>query len=276
MSLDLPPLLGNMPVGFMAAVGLLRVVSAEARLSWDPITQCARLDGIDRDALLDHLVEWMKGRADSPELQLADDVRGTTPERYREIVSGASDATLAWVRALWREDGNEIAPTRLCLTGGPQRMIKMARELAGKLDPDKVRGGAKHVREKFVEALFGPWVYADEVASWGWDPATYRPGARTATEPSKTKLSGVAAAYWLAWESLPCFPNMPGRGTLGFEYRPKARAWTWTTWSVPLDIHAVGALLRRPEEGTALGGQQYRAGIVFAGQIQFFEPGRAF
>lgn len=120
-----------------------------------------------------------------------------------------------------------------------------------------------------------PWVYADEVASWGWDPATYRPGARTATEPSKTKLSGVAAAYWLAWESLPCFPNMPGRGTLGFEYRPKARAWTWTTWSVPLDIHAVGALLRRPEEGTALGGQQYRAGIVFAGQIQFFEPGRA-
>lgn len=274
MALELPSIVGNTPVGFMAALGLLRVAPHGVRLRWLPSTQSALLSGIDRESLLKHLVARMRGRANSPELQLADDVRGMTLERYREIVANSNDETLAWVRAFWREEGETIEPTGLCLTGGPQRMIKMARELADRLDPGRVRGGAKRVTDQFSEALFDPWAYADDVASWGWDPATYRPGARTSTEPSKTKLTGVAPAYWLAWESLPCFPNVPGTGTLGFEYRPRARAWTWQTWEVPLDIHAVEALLRRPEEVVALGGQRYRAGIVFAGQIQFFEPGR--
>lgn len=30
----------------------------------------------------------------------------------------------------------------------------------------------------------------------------------------------------------------------------------------------------RPDEAIALGGIRYQSGIVFAGQIQFFEPGR--
>ena len=274
MSLELSGLLGSVPVGFMAAVGLLRIAPAGCRLSWHAATRCAQISGIDREPLLDHLVGHMRNRAASPELHLADDVRKMRPERYHEIVSSCAGSTLDWVRAFWWEEGEEIHPTALCLTGGPQRMIKMARELAERLDPERGRGGAGRVRDKFAEALFGPWQYADDVSSWGWDPSTFRPGATTSDAPTNMKLAGVAAAYWLAWESLPLFPNLPGQGTLNFDPQRNARGWAWCTWSEPLDVHAVRALVRRPAEAAALGGQRYRSGIAFAGQIQFFEPAR--
>ena len=273
MPLELNPMQGHVPVGFMAAVGLLRVAPQGARLSWNPTSQTAELHGVEREAILDHLVAHMAGRHQSPELQIADDVRKFDVEAFRAQYDAADESVAEWLRAWWREDGKDgkAETTDLCLTGGPQRMIKMARELAQDLDPTRKKGAEKAVRAKFEEALFGPWRYADARASWGWDPATYRPGALTSDAPTSMKLAGVAGAYWLAWESQPLFPCLHGQGTLGFEHRP--RAWTWPTWAEPLDIHAVPALLRQPQEAPALGGKRYRSGIVFAGQIQWFEPG---
>lgn len=274
MPLELTALQGQTPIGFMAAVGLLRIAPSGTKLGWNPSSQTAELFGLDREPLFAHLLKHMTGRAESSELQLADDVRGFTQERFRAAYDNAAEPLASWLRAWWREDGKDgkTTPTDLCLTGGPQRMIKMARELAQELDPARRKGAPRLVQNKFDEALFGPWRYQDDFASWGWDPATYRPGALTANAPSIMKMQGVAAAYWLAWESQPLFPCIHGVGTLGFESRP--RAWTWATWQVPLDTHAVQALLRQPQEAAALGGMRYRSGIVFAGQIQYFEPAR--
>lgn len=272
--LELSPMLGHMPVGFMAAVGLLRIAPAGARLSWNRASQAAELHGVERDVILDHLVVHMAGRHQSPELHVADDVRKFDVDSFRALYETADPSLGEWLRAWWREDGKDgkAETTDLCLTGGPQRMIKMARELAQDLDPNRKKGAEKFVRAKFEEALFGPWRYADSQASWGWDPTTFRPGAMTSNAPTAMKLAGVAGAYWLAWESQPLFPCLHGQGTLGFEFRP--RAWTWPTWAEPLDIHAVRALMRQPQEARAIGGSRYRSSIVFAGQIQWFEPGR--
>jgi hypothetical protein len=276
MLLELTALQGHTPIGFMAALGLLRVSPTGTRLSWNRITQTAELHGIEREVLVAHLLQLMTGRAASPELQLADDVRRFDVDRFRTEYDAAAEPLASWLRCWWREDGHEAhaTPTDLCLTGGPQRMIKMARELAKTLDPTRKKGAEIFVRAKFEEALFGPWCYEDDNASWGWDPATYRPGALTSRAPSEMKMEGVAGAYWLAWEAQPLFPCIHGEGTLGFVSRP--RAWTWATWAEPLDIHAVRALMRRPEEARALGGTRYRSGIVFAGQIQYFEPAMPF
>jgi hypothetical protein len=173
---------------------------------------------------------------------------------------------------LGREDGDELAPTDLCFTSGQQRYIRMARELTQSLDPDADAKAADRVRDKFAEALFGPWRYEDDVHSWGWDPATLRLGALTPKAPTSMKLDGVAAAYWLAWVCQPMLPCIHGLGTLGFEHRP--RAWTWPTWSTPLNREAVRALLRQPEEALALGGRRYRAGVTKSGHYSSFEPGR--
>ncbi len=272
MPLELTPMQGYTPIGFLAALGLLRVSPPGTKLSWNRTTQTAELHGTEREALLQHLLAHMTGRATSPELQLADDVRKFDVERFRSEYEQADDQLASWIRAWWREDGKDgnATPTDLCLTGGPQRMIKMARELARDLDPGRKKGAADFVRVKFEEALFGPWRYEDDYASWGWDPASYRPGALTSNAPTQMKMEGVAAAYWLAWEAQPLFPCIHGQGTLGFEFRP--RAWTWATWGEPLDVHAVRALLRQQQEAKALRGTRYRSGIVFAGQIQYFEP----
>jgi hypothetical protein len=276
MLLELPGLQGHTPIGFMAGMGLLRIAPKGTRLSWNRLTQSAELHGIERGPLLDHLLHHMTGRADAPELQLADDVRKFSVDKFREHYELAEEPLASWMRAWWREDGKagNTTPTDLCLTGGPQRLIKMARELARDLDPGRKKGADKFVLAKFEEALFGPWRYEDDYASWGWDPATYRPGALTARAPAEMKMEGVAGAYWLGWESQPLFPCIHGEGTLGFESRP--RAWTWATWAEPLDLHAVTALMRQPQEALAIGGKRYRSGIVFAGQIQYFEPARLF
>lgn len=276
MLLELPALHGHTPIGFMAALGLLRISPAGIRLGWNRATQTAELYGIERDILIAHLLQVMTGRAASPELQLVDDVRKFDVERFRTEYESATEPLASWLRSWWREDGNEVhvTPTDLCFTSGPQRMIKRARELAAALDPIRKKGAENFVRRKFEEALFGPWRYEDDYSSWGWDPATYRPGALTSMAPTEMKMEGVAGAYWLAWEAQPLFPCIHGKGTLGFEWRP--RAWTWATWEEPLDIYAVRALMRRPEEARALGGTRYRSGIVFAGNFQYFEPAMPF
>jgi hypothetical protein len=274
MSLVLAPLRGDVPVSYMAALGLLRVVPEGCRLSWDPVTKVARMEGIERDELLDYLALHMRGRHASPELVLTEkgDVRGMTPDQYQVMVAAADEATLAWVRCWWREDGDKIIPTDLCLTGGPQRFIKLGRELAEKLDPERNKAADKKVRQHFEEALFGPWLYKDAFTSWGWDPSSYRPGATTHEAPTKMNPQGVAAAYWLAWESQLLFPCLPGKGTLGFQRQP--RRWNWVTWQEPLDRHAVKALLRQPEEALSLGGARLQSRIINAGQYQFMMTGR--
>lgn len=279
MRLELTALQGHTPIGFMAGAGLLRIAPVGTRLSWNRTTQTAELHGLERDALLTHVLQHMTGRAQAPELQLADDVRKFAVDTFRAAYEQAEEPLASWLRAWWREDGKEAkdgmaTPTNLCLTGGPMRMIKMARELAEHLDPTRKKGAEKTVRSQFEEALFGPWRYADRYASWGWDPASFRLGALTAHAPTDMKMEGVAGAYWLAWESQPLFPCIHGAGTLGFEFRP--RAWTWATWAEPLDLPAVQALLRQPQEARALGGTRYRSGIVMAGQIQYFEPATPF
>lgn len=272
MQIELTALHGHTPIGFMAALGLLRILPIGTRLSWNRTTQVAELHGLQRESLLEHLMQHMDGRSTSAELKLADDVRKFSVEAFRSAYEQADESQAYWMRAWWREDGKDgnATPTDLCLTGGPQRMIKMARELARALDPTRKKGAKQFTQTKFEEALFGPWRYEDDFASWGWDPATFRPGALTSSAPATMKMEGVAAAYWLAWESQPMFPCIHGQGTLGFESRP--RAWTWATWAEPLDLHAVRALLRRPQEVGVLGGKRYRSRIVFAGQIQYFEP----
>ena len=276
MLLELPALQGYTPIGFMAGLGLLRVAPLGTRLSWNQSTQTAELHGVGRDALLTHLLQHMTGRAQAPELQLADDVRKFSVNTFRAAYELAEEPLASWIRTWWREEEKDgmATPTNLCLTGGPQRLIKMARELAKDLDPTRKPGADQLVRAKFEEALFGPWRYQDDYASWGWDPTTFRPGALTSNAPSEMKMEGVAGAYWLAWESQPLFPCVHGVGTLGFEFKP--RAWTWATWGVPLDLPAAAALMRQPQEAPAIGGTRYRSGIVMAGQIQYFEPAMPF
>jgi hypothetical protein len=55
----------------------------------------------------------------------------------------------------------------------------------------------------------------DDVASIGWDPGAIKRGAtiQGGKDPSSAKHLSVAAAQWLAWESLPFFPARWMAGT---------------------------------------------------------------
>jgi hypothetical protein len=110
--------------------------------------------------------------------------------------------------------------------------------------PDKKRGDAVNA-ESFREALFGPWKYADNQHSRGWDPATILMGAFTPQDPSPMKKAGVRAAVWLAMESLPFFPCFfdGGLATCGFVRKGRKNSFHWAVWEAPLSLAAVRALL---------------------------------
>jgi len=95
------------------------------------------------------------------------------------------------------------------------------------------------------EALFGPWKYADNQHSLGWDPATILMGAFTPKAPTSMSKTGVRAAVWLAIESLPFFPCFfeDGLATCGFVKKGRKQSFHWAVWEAPLSLAAVRTLL---------------------------------
>jgi hypothetical protein len=148
----------------------------------------------------------------------------------------------------------------------------MARELAVRLDPDTV--GEDRVRDAFREALIGPWQYADKkVHSWGWDVNAQRDKA-TAREDPEGASSGVAGAYWLAWEALPLFPVIGGHA-LG----AGRRSWSWPLSSRLLSLAATRSLLLCAPllddiERRAMGVERWQTTIAQSGRLGFFQPAR--
>ena len=105
---------------------------------------------------------------------------------------------------------------------------------------------ADHVRiEAYTEALYGPWTYSDDQHSLGWDPTTMKLGAFSYKEPTAMANSGVRAAVWLAFESLPLFPCFfsDRLEVRAFQYRAREFALCWPTWRSPISLETLVSLL---------------------------------
>jgi hypothetical protein len=133
------------------------------------------------------------------------------------------------------------------MSGGPQKFLASVRELAGSLSEDKPGKKAKSAAVSYREALFGRWRYKDDQHSLGWDPSTIKLGAFTSDAPTSMKNTGVRAAVWLAFESLPLFPCFAGpHGKLQVRaFRHDRRDFTlcWPVWRPAISIETLKSLL---------------------------------
>lgn len=228
------------PLKVMAAFGLLRLCDQlperlgrvaldwEGEGLWRPVllTESA----VSKEELIESLLVAMKGRADAPEWTWADDLKVPVEEfsmRLRQAEADQGGAQLSSFLAAFSSDvvvndrTQRTRPTALDMTGGQQRFLAMARDLAKSLDVMKIRSDSDRQRiwASFQEALFGPWQYQEKVHSRGWDPTTEALYALRAKDPSKDDAMGVRAAVWLAHESMPLFPVVAASGrhrTVGF------------------------------------------------------------
>lgn len=242
--LVLPALSGANPLGFLAALGVLDAVSAvnpDATLRWtgELVPQAVVSGAGDLDALLEILEDDQQRWKNSVVLRFpgAEPLADAKPEQatlrgwyeaVRDKGDPYSDGNL--LCALVAEDAfdnnKKAKPTHLHFTAGQQRFLEMVRELASSVD-----------RDRFEEAILGPWRYDSKLPSLSWDARGERIYAVRATNPSSEKRLGVPGADWLAFRGLVFYPvkrtERGGLRTTACDAEWKRSAFRWPLWSAP-------------------------------------------
>jgi CRISPR-associated endonuclease/helicase Cas3 len=202
-----------------------------------------------RNTARDHLLAALKDAVPSPELALGQRPDCTIEEfrQHARSLRGESQlstrATVDMLASFGAEvSGNpseRIEPTPFCfITGsGHQWFLDTARDLMARVSEKKLR-----------EALFVPWVYADEKLTMRWDPLDDRRYALMDRDPtaSDNKSTTVWMANLLAYVALshfPCVAVSRGAATACWALDKESSSFCWPVWQKPLGPDSIRSIL---------------------------------
>jgi hypothetical protein len=254
---------GNNLLGFLAALGTLRVLTlaepgAEIRMRWEegigwrPIVNHSRL--ATGEELIETLTKRVCGEASiNPAWGIADDLTLSCLDFRMDLATEVAKATPASREAadFLAAFGSDVFGTgpkkerisdtefRTMSGAGHQHFLGFMRELAVLTD-------AQHLRR----ALLEEWDYADGRPSLRWDSADYRPHALRADDPAGDPIKTMRGANRLAVEALPLFPTVASAKqirTVAFLDRQGETEVTWPIWTEALDLSTVSSLLTMEE-----------------------------
>jgi len=275
---------GADPLGFLAALGALRVLDEHfhgsdferPRLAWtdrgywrptafgvESIAHVvdivmADLQVCERDPVFRFAYSKDPPRRVEPnhEKSIADLKAPPNVQRelYREIATSSSPEGTRSSRML-SAFGTEIAtdnggfakPTALHFTAGQQQFLDMA---------TKLRAGVG--AEDFERALCEPMDPDSDLPSFSWSATGQRLYAYRAGDPSGDQRKSCAGTEWLALRGLSfmkCFPELSGQlsgrhpatRTTGVRGGWKDAAFTWPLWTPPATVRSIESLLRTPD-----------------------------
>lgn len=256
------------PLGYFAALGLLRVLDEQAasRSAPAPTLRFTRegppvpvlQTDLDVDDLLEAVVVDARRQGDNPALQLAyrDDgerilptAKGAirdlkpSPQLARQFLAQCaggsrrvSGLVAGWFSELVTDHNGNTKPTSFHFTAGQQTFLAMVEDLRQGITTADVR-----------EALFGPWLNHSSLPSLSWDASAARNYALRASNPSGEKRGSVPAANWLGVVAMEFFPVVPARGrlvTTAVSGGWKDSTFCWPLWDVSLTGRAIASLLR--------------------------------
>jgi len=251
------------PLGFLAAVGVLRLLAGNpdtqaARLrwamagTWQPEIVGLKCKPKELPAALLHCpgvplesVALLGKNIKVPQSTFHN-VAIAAQGAARRGNRAAADLVAAFGSEAFLDREERIQYTDLCfITGsGHQDFLSTAEKLNEKVTP-----------EHLESAVFGPW-QLDMGLSLRWDPSDASEYALQWRDPSKEGKSAVWGANWLAFQSLPCFPTQPGppagaarvvRTTGFFRARRQDPEFRWPVWTTPLSLPSVCSLLAHAE-----------------------------
>lgn len=266
---------GANPLGFLAALGLLRSLEDTSDGSMETLSLAWRDEGYWRpelhgvtsqdevvDRVMRDLESWKNERViefaysdDGRELDVGEgggkqDLKprpGLQRRRFDQAARRASDGHLRTARFLAAfgtdvavDNNGNIKPTALHFTAGQQQFLRMVRQLR-----DGLR--IEHVQE----ALRGPWTYSSSLPSLSWTGTGARLWALRASDPSKEKRGSCPGAEWLAFLGLSCFVCAPVTTfagpkvvTTGVRGGWKDSSFAWPLWSRPAELRTILSLLQ--------------------------------
>ncbi|MBL8216014.1 MAG: hypothetical protein JNK87_35150 [Bryobacterales bacterium] len=251
---------GSNPLGYLAALGTLRLLSQQhpaVRMHWTRDTAAWRpvLSGIDLAS--DALIAALLAAPAFPAIESAPLGKNITvePAKFSEFVQKAeaslhpsgnripADFAAAFGSEVCVDkDKNRIEYTLLCfITGsGHQDFLETARTLLKKVE-------APHLQE----TLFGPWLRRDDKLSLRWDPSDASEYALRWDNPGPLGVKSVWGAGRLAIEALPLFPTQPITpkyvATTGFCEDRYPEQFTWPLWTTPVSCDTVRSLVALAE-----------------------------
>jgi hypothetical protein len=262
-SLLLTGLDGANPLGFLAALGVLNVLSDAAPTgiaptlaweyqgAWRPVVSSGdatlSFEALTAKVMAD-LATWKKDPAIDLEYDGVRDLK-PPPVVYRtfleRLVAKAEptrrrsvDLAGAFATDVAVDRSGNTKPTALHFTAGQQEFLAMVKELI-----EETR------EEDVLEAMVGPWRYARSLPVLKWDATVFREYALRASDPSKEEPSGVPGADWLAFRGL-SFIRVAPRGrqiqTTGCFGEWKTGGFRWPLWSPALARDTVRSVLGYP------------------------------
>jgi hypothetical protein len=300
--LSLPALDGRSPLGFLAALGVLRLVSnhghPSARLAWSTRDCTAQLHGAhtqvsDLVAELEEIVAAIPEGGVLPELPVNFPPLGEAPDKLRL----SRQALTAYDQALHAGlEGSCAAEAErwLCALVTDLVLDDKGRAAISLFTAPSGKQSMRTMLEKPLAVVRkNPAVLTEALQGWRRYPGVtgeyldHRVLFDAADAPDgKSRERGVPGATWLALMSYPLLLTSAAGSeqvTSGWSRGSKGpdRRWTYPLWSHPLGIHGVRAVLEHPvliEAPVGVAGQELRTLSVFsihAAERQRI-PGRTF
>lgn len=250
---------GSNPLGFMASVGLLRLLHAHDDLS--------RL-GFTEDGAFHAWIECDPARSDIPGIVAkdAEDAAGpqpwrleyqekgglvadlkAPPEQFSEYLNSSiekwlagqpeqSEYAAAYGTDVARDGNGKTKPTAFHFTSGQQHFLETVQETRGRI-----------TREWAEESLHDCDGKLKPGKNLLWDPEADRNRALMGIEPSAHKPPVNAPLEWLAFRGLPAFPSVPAGDrivTCGVTGRRQNELrFHWPLWSIGASYATVRSLL---------------------------------
>lgn len=263
----LPGLSGSDPLGFMAALGLLRIVrrrSERARLAFlSDGTFRAVIEGFE--ANLGGLIAEDAGlcatkpawrltyeKAEKNGVKVVADLKAPPSifHAFLRTCVAASSPTDGEPAAYAAAFGTSVAvdgkgntkPTAFHFTAANQQFLGTVEAIREAITPE-------WATRSLSEGHAGR-----PGSNLRWDPAADRNWALMANNPNDEGTSVDAPAEWLAFRALPFFPSFPVRTrirTTGVSGRGDEMKLVWPLWSLPASVATVRSLLQLPWAGAA-------------------------
>ena len=254
---------GSNPLGFMASVGLLRLLDGQGNL--------ARL-GFTEDGAFHAWIECDPALHDIPGIVAkdAEDAAGpqpwrleyeklekrgikvvadlkAPPEQFSKYLNSAIDKWLAgrpeqseyavaYGTEVGRDGNGNTKPTAFHFTAANQQFLGAVEETRGKITKEWVEESLDDCNGKMKPGM-----------NLRWDPDAERSRALMGVNPNDDGTTVNAPLEWLAFRSLPAFPSVPVGGrivTCGVTGRRQNELrFQWPLWSLGASFATVRSLL---------------------------------
>lgn len=256
----LPGLDGTNPLGFLAAMGVLRVLSLQkhdVKLSWQlsggtwrPELFGVRVPLPELGAELHAAIRKLDHSAWSIDKKL--------PFEARVLRQNAQDAVLAASRTCRQRADNLASFGVECFVDkdGAFEKTDLCMVRAGDSAGQGMTAYSKRIietirPEQLQQAIETSWLYRDDQCALRWDPGEDKPYAVQWRNPSKVGALSEKGANCLALFGMTCFPVIPVKGqakTTGFELQKSNQtAFTWPVWKHPINLGVIRSLLTLSE-----------------------------